>query len=44
MTEVVNFLAGHEGSSVVVSWMRPTSLDAETGMRVPHHAYLQRIH
>ncbi len=35
MTEVVNFLAGHEGSSVVVSWMRPTSLDAETGMEFP---------
>lgn len=35
MTEVVNFLAEHEGSSVVVSWMRPTSLDAETGMEFP---------
>ncbi|MCI8367259.1 MAG: peptidase [Eggerthellaceae bacterium] len=32
MTEVVNFLAEHDGSSVVVSWMRPTSLDAETGL------------
>lgn len=31
MTEVVNFLAERDGSSVVVSWMRPTSLDAETG-------------
>ncbi len=32
MTEVVNFLSDHDGTSVVVSWMRPTSLDAETGL------------
>lgn len=31
MTEVVNALSREEGSEVVVTWMHPTSLDAETG-------------
>lgn len=31
MTEVVNALAQHEGENVSVTWMRPTSLDAQTG-------------
>ena len=31
LTEVVNSLAREEGTSVVVTWMRPISLDAETG-------------
>lgn len=31
MTEVVNALAKDEGSEVTITWMRPTSLDAQTG-------------
>lgn len=31
ITEVVGALAKKEGQEVVVSWMRPTSLDAQTG-------------
>lgn len=31
MTEVVNALTRDEGEEVVVTWMHPTSLDAETG-------------
>lgn len=31
LTEVVNSLARDEGASVIITWMRPISLDAETG-------------
>lgn len=31
MTEVVNSLSRGEGEEVVITWMHPTSLDAETG-------------
>ncbi|MCI8469382.1 MAG: PDZ domain-containing protein [Eggerthellaceae bacterium] len=31
LTEVVNSLARDEGSSVIITWMRPISLDAEKG-------------
>lgn len=31
MTEVVNALAKDEGESVSITWMRPSSLDAQTG-------------
>ncbi|MEC4273856.1 S41 family peptidase [Adlercreutzia sp. R25] len=31
MTEVVNALAKDEGESVSIAWMRPSSLDAQTG-------------
>lgn len=31
MTEVVNALARDEGTEVTITWMRPTSLDAQTG-------------
>ena len=31
MTEVVNALAKDEGAEVAITWMRPTSLDAQTG-------------
>lgn len=31
MTEVVNALAQHEGENVSVTWMRPASIDAQTG-------------
>lgn len=31
LTEVVNSLARDEGANVIVTWMRPISLDAETG-------------
>ena len=33
MTEVVNALAKDEGATVSVTWMRPASLDAQTGER-----------
>lgn len=31
LTEVVNSLARDEGASVIITWMRPISLDAQTG-------------
>ena len=31
MTEVVNALSQHEGENVSVTWMRPSSIDAQTG-------------